>query len=140
NVLVQGVAGDPGSLGYFGFSYYEANRNRLKLLGVSADGGEPIRPSVETIRNGTYAPLSRPLFLYVRREAAQRPEVRAYLRFIFTNARAIVEHPKVNYVALDETLYKAIWSRLEQGVTGSVFAGAKHAGMSLPALYLQNPE
>ena len=140
NVLVQGVAGDPGALGYFGFSYYEANKGKLKLLGVADTNGKIVKPSLETIGDGSYTPLSRPLFVYVNEEAGKRPEVRAFLRFVFTNAKSIVEHPKVNYVALGEDLYRAVWSRLERDLTGSVYADPKSAGLSLPALYAQKPE
>jgi phosphate transport system substrate-binding protein len=140
NVLVQGVAGDRGGLGYFGFSYYEANKNELHLLGISAEGGKPIKPSLPTIRDGSYSPLSRPLFMYVNTDAAKRPEVKAFLQFVFTNAKKIVEHPKVNYVALSDELYKAIWSRLEKRVTGSVFADPQSKGKSLVELYLGDDE
>jgi phosphate transport system substrate-binding protein len=140
NVLVQGVAGDRGGLGYFGFSYYEANKNELHLLGISAEGGKPIKPSLPTIRDGTYAPLSRPLFMYVNAEAGKRPEVRAFLKYVFNNAKMIVEHPKVNYVALSDELYAGIWDRLEQGVTGSMYADPANKGKSLPELYLGHDE
>jgi phosphate transport system substrate-binding protein len=135
NVLVQGVAGDEGGLGYFGYSYYVANKDKLNLLGISAEGGRPIRPSLQTIRDGTYTPLSRPLFVYVNAQAAQRPEVRAFLKFFFSRARSIVEHPKVNYVALSDDLYEAIWSRLENRVTGSMYANPQNKGKSLAELY-----
>ncbi len=140
NVLVQGVAGDRGSLGYFGFSYFEANKGHLKLLGISADGLPPVKPSLQTIRDGTYTPLSRPLFMYVNVDAAQRPEVRAFLQFIFSNAKKIVEHPKVNYVALSDELYAAIWKRLEQRVTGSPAADPRNKGKSLDEVYLGRNE
>lgn len=135
NVLVQGIAGDPGSLGYFGFSYYEANKDKLNLLAISEGDAKPIKPSLATIRDGSYTPLSRPLFVYVNTEAGKRPEVRAFLQFIFTNAKKIVEHPKVNYVALSDDLYKSIWSRLEHGVTGSMYADPANKGKSLDELY-----
>jgi phosphate transport system substrate-binding protein len=135
NVRVQGVAGDPGGLGYFGFSYYEANRDRLKLLAIDNGDGKPIKPSLPAIRDGTYRPLSRPLFIYVNKEAAQRPEVRAFLQFLFANAPRIVENPKVGYAALPADLYRAIWSRLEQGVAGSAFADPNAAGRTLPELF-----
>lgn len=140
NVLVMGVAGDRGGLGYFGFSYYEANRAKLNLLAISADGRPPLKPSMETIRDGSYSPLSRPLFLYVNRTATDRPEVMAYLKFLFTNAKRIVEHPKVNYVALSNELYEAIWARLEKRVTGTVYADPASSGKSLDELFRPHPE
>ena len=90
NVLVQGVEGDPGALGYFGYAYYEANRDRLKLVGVDAGGG-CVRPSPETIRTGRYRPLSRPLFLYVRRDALARPAVREFVRFYIDNEEQLTK-------------------------------------------------
>jgi phosphate transport system substrate-binding protein len=137
---VQGVAGDRGGLGYFGFSYYEANKSKLNLLGISANGGQPIKPSLSTIRDGSYAPLSRPLFMYVNADAAERPEARAFLRFVLTRAKTIVEHPKVNYVALSDQLYKAIWSRLEKRVTGSMYADPRNKGKGLAELYVGNDQ
>ncbi len=125
NVLVQGVAGDRGSLGYFGYSYYEANKSSLKLIGVDNNNGNPIRPSIDVIRGGTYKPLSRPMFLYVNKESYNRPEVKAYLDFFLTNARQIVEHPTVNYVALSSDLYNLAKNRLNAGKAGSAMEAAK---------------
>lgn len=119
NVLVQGVAGDKGSLGYFGFSYFEANEKKLKLLAVEAEGGKPIVPTLETIRMRSYTPLSRPLFLYVNRDASKRPEVRQFMDFFFDNAQKIVEHPRVKYVSLPAELYSLDRERVKQAKVGS---------------------
>jgi phosphate transport system substrate-binding protein len=91
NVTVQGVAGDRGSLGYFGFSYYEENQNRLKALEV--DGGDGcVAPSVETAQDGTYTPLSRPLFIYVKQSSLDENEtLRDFVRFALENAQTIAE-------------------------------------------------
>jgi len=123
NVLVRGIAGDKGSLGYFGYSYYEANRKKLRLIGVE-NGNGPVKPSLDVIRSGGYTPLSRPLFLYVNAEAYQLPQVKAFLKYFFDNAKSIVEHPRVNYVALSDDLYEMGWKRLESGSTGSAMAKA----------------
>lgn len=110
NVLVQGVAGDRYSLGYFGYAYYEQNRERLRPVAV--DGGEGcVAPSPETIRSGAYRPLSRPLFLYVSRAALERPEVGAFLRFYMENAEALV--PEAGYVPLESASYRENLRRLE---------------------------
>lgn len=122
NVLVQGVAGTRGGLGYFGFSYYEANKERLKLLAIDDTDGTPVAPSVDLIRAGRYTPLSRPLFLYVNKDSLARPEVKDFLEFYLDHAPEIVEHPNVNYVALSEELYRIDQKRLAEGVTGSVMA------------------
>jgi phosphate transport system substrate-binding protein len=103
NVLVQGVEGDPGALGYFGFAYYEQNADRLRLLGV--DGGSGcVQPSVATIESGEYAPLSRPLFLYVRNDALAKPQVAAFLDFALTSGAELVR--QVGYIALKPEQYE----------------------------------
>jgi len=90
NVLVQGVSGDQGGMGYFGFTYYEENAESLKL--VSVDSGDGcVAPSVETIQDGSYTPLSRPLFMYPSDKALERPEVKAFMDFIAENQAAIAE-------------------------------------------------
>ncbi len=99
NVVVQGVAGTPGGLGYFGFSYFEENQGTLKALEI--DGGDGcVAPSVESAQGGTYAPLSRPLFVYASTEALQRPEVESFLRYMLDNEPAIAE--RAQFVPLDE--------------------------------------
>jgi phosphate transport system substrate-binding protein len=90
NVLVQGVAGEPGGLGYFGFSYYEQNQDKLNLVGVDAGSG-CIKPSMESIASGEYKPLSRPLFMYPSQKALQRPEVKAFIDYVVENYEAISE-------------------------------------------------
>lgn len=133
NVLVRGIAGDAGALGYFGFAYYEANKRSLKLLGV--DNGEgPVRPSLNEIRSGRYEPLARPMFLYVNTEALKLPQVRAFLEFFFANARPIVEHPRVNYVALSDKMYELGRARLERVKTGAAFNETAE-GASLEDIY-----
>ena len=124
NTLVQGIAGDAGALGYFGYSYYEANKAKLKLLAIDNGDGKPVKPSFQVIRSGAYKPLSRPLFLYVNAESYKRAEVKAFLEFYLDNARSIVEHPRVNYVAFSEEIYELGKKRLSDGKTGSVMAGA----------------
>lgn len=135
NVLVQGVAGDRGALGYFGYSYYAANKSKLKLVAVDNNDGKPVRPSLDVIRGGTYRPLSRPLFVYVNTESYKRPEVKAFLAYFLENARMIVEHPKVNYVALSDKMYQLGMNRLRDGKTGSAMTAAKGKGLDLDATY-----
>ncbi|MGI8511509.1 MAG: PstS family phosphate ABC transporter substrate-binding protein, partial [Solirubrobacteraceae bacterium] len=80
NILVQGVSGDKGGLGYFGFSYYEANQDKLNLVAVDGGGG-CIKPSQKSIQDGSYKPLSRPIFMYVSEKALAKPQVKAYLDY-----------------------------------------------------------
>ena len=90
NTTVTGVAGEKGGLGYFGFSYFEENQDKLKA--VEIDGGDGcVAPSVATAQDGTYKPLSRPLFIYVKKESLARPEVEAFLRFVLENETSIAE-------------------------------------------------
>jgi phosphate transport system substrate-binding protein len=90
NVLVQGVSGESGGLGYFGFSYYEQNQDKLNLVGVDAGDG-CVKPSQEAISSGEYKPLSRPLFMYPSQKALQRPEVKAFMDYVVENYQAISE-------------------------------------------------
>ena len=84
NILVQGVEGSEGGLGYFGFSYYEQNQDKLNLVGV--DGGDGcVKPSTEAIQDGSYTPLSRPLFMYPSEKALKRPEVKAFMDYVIAN-------------------------------------------------------
>jgi phosphate transport system substrate-binding protein len=94
NVLVQGVSGDPGALGYFGFSYFEQNQDRLNLVGVDAGEG-CVKPTSESIQDGSYTPLGRPLFMYPSAKALERPEVRAFLDYIVENHQAIAEASQI---------------------------------------------
>jgi phosphate transport system substrate-binding protein len=90
NVTVQAVAGDPGGLGYLGYTYYEENADTLKA--VEIDGGDGcVAPSVEAARDGTYAPLSRPLFIYAKNEALARPEVYGFVEYFLTNSIQLAE-------------------------------------------------
>ncbi len=137
NTLVQGVAGDKGSLGYFGFSYYEANKGKLKLLAVDGGDGKPVKPTIETIRKGQYHPLARPLFIYVNAESYERPEVRSFVGFVMDSAGRLVEHPKVNYVAFSDEVYQLGTKRVQAGKTGSVMTGVP-AGADMAELLKKN--
>jgi phosphate transport system substrate-binding protein len=97
NVLVRGVEGDRGALGYFGFSYYEENLNRLKLVKVDAGGG-CVAPSSKTVQNRTYRPLSRPLFIYVKRTSFNKAIQRAFIKYIIVNEKTIAK--KARYISL----------------------------------------
>ncbi len=118
NVLVQGVASDPLALGYFGFAYYEANSDKLKLVPIDAGEG-PVLPSYETIINGTYKPLSRPLFIYVKRSAAERPEVQAFVEFYLDPKHAGKLVQEVGYVPLPEKELEKSLERFRKRTTGS---------------------
>ncbi len=102
NILVRGVSGDDRSIGYFGFAYFEQNKDKLKL--VSVDGGKGcVLPSKQTIEDGTYSPLSRPLYIYVNKKSMARPEVKAFVEYYLKNAAVL--SAEVGYVALPQALY-----------------------------------
>jgi phosphate transport system substrate-binding protein len=126
NVIVQGVAGNAGGMGYFGYAYYEQNRERLKVLTV--DG---VTPSPETIASGAYA-LSRPMFIYVNAESLRRPQVRRFVDYFVQNAATLA--PGVGYVALPTEAYTAIGERVANSQTGTAFGGHNEVGLSITEL------
>jgi phosphate transport system substrate-binding protein len=93
NVLVRGVEGERGGLGYFGYSYYEENASRMNLVKVDSGGG-CVAPSVKTVQNRSYKPLSRPLFIYVKRDSFKRPVVAAFIRYVIQNEQKIAKNAK----------------------------------------------
>ncbi|MCC7072143.1 MAG: PstS family phosphate ABC transporter substrate-binding protein [Deltaproteobacteria bacterium] len=125
NVLVKGVAGDRLALGFFGLAYADQNKDKLKLVGIDderADNGAgPIIPTAETVRDGTYQPLSRPLFVYVAVSAADRPEVQAFVTTYLTRGGALAS--EVGYVALPERAYELARARFEKRTPGSAYGG-----------------
>lgn len=106
NVLVNGVAGDKDSLGYFGFAYYIENKNKLKAVPIINKGAKKaVSPTLTTINNGTYAPLSRPIFIYVSKKSAKRAEVFNFVEFYLNQAGKLVQ--EVGYVPLTDKQYQA---------------------------------
>ncbi len=134
NVLVQGVSGDVGAIGYFGYAYFEENQDKLKAVPIVEKAGKPaVSPSPETVMNGTYQPLSRPLFVYVNATAAAfKPEVKEFINFYLQNAPTLVK--EVKYVPLPANEYKAVdahWKALKPG-TG--FGGVPEVGVKIEEL------
>jgi phosphate transport system substrate-binding protein len=125
NVLVEGIARDEYALGFFGLAYFASNSDKLKLVPVddgNADNGAgPIAPSTETVMAGTYQPLSRPLFIYVAKKAAERPEVSAFLGYMLRNGSKHIA--KVGYIPLPERAYALAQERLDARTAGSLFGG-----------------
>jgi phosphate transport system substrate-binding protein len=105
NVLVRGVEGERGALGYFGFSYYEENRDKLKVLAIDQQKGQGcVTPSVATVQANRYRPLSRPLFIYAKRDSFRRPVVAGFIGYVFNNEKAIAK--KSGFIALTERQLK----------------------------------
>jgi phosphate transport system substrate-binding protein len=130
NVLVLGVSGDEYALGYFGLAYFEENSDRLNAVPVD-DGNGPIEPTPENVNNGTYTPLSRPLFIYVNADAANRPEVREFVEFYLNRTDLVSE---VGYVPLPSEAYTVAMENFRNGKTGSVFAGRDTIGIQISDL------
>lgn len=110
NVLVQGISGDKNALGFFGLAYFEENQDNLKLIPVS-NGEKPVKPTLETIKSGEYAPLSRPIFIYVSKTAVKRPAVEAFVDFYLSNAAELVQD--VGYIPLPKEEYEKQISKFE---------------------------
>jgi len=117
NQLVTGVEGDQGGLGYFGFSYYEANQDKLNLVGVGSSAGDCVKPSSQTIQDGSYKPLSRPLSMYPSAKAMKRPEVKAFMDFALKNHDAISKAAKVVPMTNDQA--SAAQSSLKKAESGA---------------------
>jgi phosphate transport system substrate-binding protein len=137
NVLVQGISSDEGALGYFGFAYYAENKDKLKLVpvddGKAENGAGAVAPSQDTVRDGTYQPLSRPLFIYVSKKSLERPEVAAFVRFYTTQGAAL--SAEVGYIPLPEKAYAMAQERTERKTTGSMFEGkGMQPGMKIDEL------
>ncbi|MDO8635480.1 MAG: PstS family phosphate ABC transporter substrate-binding protein [Dehalococcoidia bacterium] len=110
NVLVQGIAGDPNALGYFGYAYYIENKDKLKLVAVDAGKG-PVLPSEQTIRNGAYSPLSRPIFIYVNKAALVRPEMKEFIRFYMNEGPKLVS--EVGYIPMNTSTYSENLTKIQ---------------------------
>jgi len=110
NVLVQGIAGDKNALGFFGFAYYIENTDKLKA--VTIDGGNgPVAPSFESIADGSYSPLARPIFIYVSKASLEQAHVRTFVEYYLTEGTALI--PEVGYVELDDAIYEEQLKKLD---------------------------
>jgi phosphate transport system substrate-binding protein len=133
NVLVQGVAQDTGALGYFGFAYYAENQSRLKAVPVMGKGAKAaVGPSMESVLNGSYQPLSRPIFIYVNEKSYRKPEVREFVEFYMQHGAKLSR--EVKYVPLPDRAYNLNREHLKSGKLGSVFGGVPETGITIEAL------
>ncbi len=134
NVVVQGVASDKGSLGYFGFAYYEENQNKLRAIPIVAKEGAPaVLPSLETVKDGSYQPLSRPIFIYVNAASAKsKPEVKAFVDFYLANAPELVK--EVKYIPLPANEYAAVTKHFNALKVGTGFNGESEVGVKIEEL------
>lgn len=132
NVLVQGVATDVGALGYFGYAYYEANAKRLRAVPIVNAQGKAVLPSRKAVEDGSYNPLSRPIFIYVNSESLRRPEVREFVEFYQRQASKLI--PPTGYIPLPARAYAANLDNIRRGKTGTVFGGENKVGLTIDQL------
>ena len=133
NVLVQGVSRDVNAIGYFGYAYYAENRDKLKALPIVNEKlGKAVAPSGETVVNGTYQPLSRPIFIYVNVKSAQKPEVREFVQYFNKEADKLVK--EVKYVPLPAKAYAYNLDTLSKMRVGTKFGGENKVGLTIEDL------
>ncbi|MFN9622868.1 MAG: PstS family phosphate ABC transporter substrate-binding protein [Cyanobacteriota bacterium] len=129
NVIASCVAQNPNALGYFGFSYYKANQNKLRALAVDASQG-PVKPSVANVQSGRYQPLSRPLFIYVNdRALAAKADLQKFTTFTIRNGLRLVE--AAGDIPLPASTYRLVELKLYKRLTGSAFSGDLPVGLSI---------
>ncbi|MFP5463225.1 MAG: PstS family phosphate ABC transporter substrate-binding protein [Gammaproteobacteria bacterium] len=133
NVIVQFVSRDKGALGYFGLAYYEENKDKLKAVPIKANASAPaVVPSLETVNNSSYQPLSRPIFIYVKEKAKARPEVREFVEFYLKNGGELAK--EVGYVDLPAEAYELALENFRSGKLGTGFGGASEVGLKVEDL------
>jgi phosphate transport system substrate-binding protein len=132
NVLVQGVESNKSALGYFGYAYYIAHKDRLRAVPVVNKQGKAVGPSLEGVVDGSYEPLSRPLFIYVRESSAQRPEIQEFIKFYLTDGAKLVK--EVGYVPLPDQAYQLALKHFADKKLGTVFGGVPEVGVTIDNL------
>jgi phosphate transport system substrate-binding protein len=132
NVLVLGVSRDINGLGYFGYAYYIENRDKLAAVSVVSPAGSAVSPSLETVVNGSYQPLSRPIFIYVNAKSAQKPEVKEFIEYYNRHAEKLVK--EVKYVPLPGKAYTYNMETLSKMRLGTKFGGENKVGLTIEQL------
>ncbi len=132
NVLVQGVANNKGALGYFGYAYYQPNADKLKAVPIVGKSGKAVGPSLDNVVNGSYEPLSRPIFIYVSEAAAKKPEVRQFVQYYLTQSVPLIE--EVKYVPLPKQAYELAARHFKDGKLGTGFGGVPEVGLKVEEL------
>lgn len=137
NTLVTGVKGTKGALAYFGFAYYEENKDSLNLVSIKNEGSEDcVEPSIENVEAGTYVPLARPIFVYVKKSAlAEKTEVKAFVDFYMNVANKELVG-ETGYIPLNDSIYTSVAGLIENSTTGSVFSEGT-VGVDLNEVYAQ---
>jgi phosphate transport system substrate-binding protein len=133
NVLVQGVAQDVNAIGYFGYAYYAENQQRLKAVPIIEKAGKPaVAPSEASVLDGSYQPLSRPIFIYVNVKSLAKPEVREFTEYYLKNSAKIAK--EVKYVPLPDKAYTIGLEHIAKGKKGTVFGGKNEVGVRIDEL------
>ncbi len=133
NVLVQGVQRDANALGYFGFAYYAENQAKLKAVPIVEKPGKPaVLPSMNSVLDGSYQPLARPIFIYVNAKALDRPEVRKFVEYYLANGAKLAR--EVKYVPLPDKAYTMAKEHLSKKKIGTVFGGMAEVGVRIDDL------
>src|SRR3954467_2553265 len=134
NVLVQGISSDANALGYFGYSYYAENKDKLKAVPiVNPKSGQPVLPSEKTVKDASYTPLGRPIFIYVNKKSLQKPEVKKFVEFYLTNAADLTK--AVKYVPLPDDAYEKGMARFKAGKIGTAYGGKAEVGVHIDELF-----
>ncbi len=131
NLLVNGVASNKNGLGFFGFAYYIENQNKVTAVAIN-NGKGAVLPSVETVENGSYQPLSRPIFIYVNIQSTEKPEVREFIEFYMKNAILIVK--EVKFFPLPPRAYATMLEHFNKKRVGTVFDGVSAVGLTIDEL------
>jgi phosphate transport system substrate-binding protein len=133
NVLVQGVSQDVNAIGYFGYAYYAENQSRLKAVPIVEKAGKPaVAPSEKSVLDGSYQPLSRPIFIYVNVKSMAKPEVKEFVEYMMKETPKIAK--EVKYVPLPAKAYTTNLEHLAKGKKGTVFGGAAEVGVTIDDL------
>ena len=131
NVLVQGVQHTVNALGYFGFAYYNSHREQMRAVPID-NGREAVLPSSDTVNDGSYRPLSRPLFIYVNEASTTRPEVREFVEFYLTRSALLSQ--EVGFIGLPQSAIEKALQLFRERRAGTVFAGVPQVGMTIEEL------
>jgi phosphate transport system substrate-binding protein len=141
NVLVQGIAGNKYALGYIPYAYYAPNASKMKALGIEWSKNsvkEPVMPTMENVLAGTYNPLSRPLFIYINRKSAEKPEVKEFVEFFLKNGPTLAT--EVKYLPLPANAYEMARARFARMEVGTGFGGTPEVGLHVEEILKRTPK
>ena len=139
NVLVQGVSRDVNSMGYFGYAYYAENSKKIKSVPIIEKAGKPaVAPSMESVINGSYQPLARPIFIYVNAKSIDKPEIKEFVEYYLKHSVKLIR--EVKYVPLTDADYKHALENFTRKKTGTAFGGVAEVGVKVSDLLRRDPK